>query len=115
MTRRLVVLTTLTALALLFSPRDVSASPPAPCPPPLEEALALFPTFATFNGESVTRSPTTGRFETDAGFAFDHELVDLRAVGTSAPVGCSQTASAVELDLTDPFTGVVQTVTLEAL
>lgn len=112
MTRVLAVLAAVSLLVLL-APREVVAAPPVPCPPDVDEVLALRPTFATFNGEAVTRSPQTGRYATDAGFEFDHEFADVTAVRGAALKGCSQPAGQVTLVVIDPFTGARRPVTLE--
>jgi hypothetical protein len=78
---------------------------------PRSESLAFHPTTATFNGQPVTRSATTGRYATDAGFEFDHELAQLTALHDAGSTACPEQAQEVTLDLTDPFTG--QHVTLQ--
>ena len=83
---------------------SVSAWARPPCFP-REESFGLQPTAVTFNGQSVTRSPTTGRYATDAGLEFDHELGQVTAVRDPSETACPQPARQVTLDLIEPFSG----------
>ena len=74
--------------------------------------MFLQPTVVTFNGQSVTRSPTTGRYATDAGLEFDHELGQVTAVRDPSDTACPQPARQVTLDLIEPFSGQRMTLQL---
>lgn len=75
-----------------------------------DERLGLTPTGAvTADGFILTRSTTTGLFQTDAGVEFDVVLSAVSAVDPQGPA-CLNNASTVALTVTDPFTGVTATV-----
>ena len=73
------------------------------------EQLGLIPTgAATWDGLSLQRSSTTGRFQTDAGIEFDVNVSAVAAVGVLSSE-CVSSASVVSVTVTDPFTGVTAT------
>ena len=79
---------------------------------PREESIGLQPTAVTFNGQPVSRSPTSGRYATDAGLEFDHELAQATAFHDAGSTACPQQAQQVTLDLIEPFSGQRMTLQL---
>ena len=85
-----------------------SAEKRAPCFTGNEQ-VALIPSgAATWDGLSLQRSSTTGRFQTDAGLEFDVNASAVAAVDSMSSE-CIGVASAVTLTVTDPFTGATAT------
>ena len=79
---------------------------------PHEESFGLQPTAVTFNGQPVSRSSTTGRYVTDAGLEFDHELAQATAFRDPAGTACPQQAQQVTVELIEPFSGQRMTLQL---
>ncbi len=98
----LVSLTVLAAVVL--SPQE-SKAVPIFCNQGNEQ-LGLTPTgVVTVDGFSVRRSTVDGRFHADGGIDFDVTTADVIAVEPPFAV-CLNSASAVTLTVTDPFTRV---------
>lgn len=96
-------------LLIALGARDSSAKP-AICLQGTER-LGLTPTGAvTWDGLSLQRSTTTGRYVTDAGQDFDVNNTNVLEAIDPQGTACTRTARALTLTVTDPFTGATSTV-----